>query len=179
MKTLYGICILALILPSQLLALDARSEMMVRYYEDKPIIQKRSAIVLENASIELDDATVVTLNSEGLNVTNGALILDTFSVTFNPKQAYILLTSQEVLHPSEPLLLVRKDNNIYIVDLEKELQIGQFTLHESQQSSYITLMKDTDGYTSLNLNNAKIMQEMELVIYNGESYIRQDRSKYL
>ena len=176
MKTFYTLCACALILPHQLFSLDARSEMMVRYYENKPLIEKRSTMILQSASIELDDETVVTLNADGLQATNGALILDTFNLRYDAKQPYILLTTQEVEYPSEPILLVRKGNEVYIVDLEKELQIGQFSLSEDKEYSYITLLKDTDGYTSLNINNAKHLQEMKLLTYNGESYIAQGES---
>jgi hypothetical protein len=176
MKTLLTLCVSTLLFSTQLFALDARSEMMVRYYEDKPLVQKRSSMTLSHTSIELDDATVITLNNSGLHVSGGALILDTFSLKFNPNQPYIMLTSQEVQYPSEPILLVRKANEIYIVDLEKELQIGKFSLENDKETSYITLLKDTDGYTSLNINNAKHLQDMKLLTYNGESYIAKEES---
>lgn len=173
MKNLIVFCLSLFILIVQSKAMDSRSEMMVRYYEGKQIVKKRPPISLDNISIELDESSSITLDEEGLHASNGILILDTFSLKYNPEQPYILLTSREVVYPSEHLLLVRKDNDIYILDLEKGLRLGQFKLTESNKPLYIALIKDTYGYTSLQINDAKKMSEIEFMVYNGESYARQ------
>jgi|GEM_PF-7068761 len=173
MKTFSTLCAFALLVSNQLCAMDSRSEMMVRYYEGKPIVEKRSSISLDDTHITLDDSSSITLSDEGLSATKGVLILDTFSLKYSPKQSYILLTSREVDRPSEHMLMLRKGNTIYIVDLEKELKVGQFILTQSDKPSYITLLEDTDGYTSLQLNDAKKREEMDLLVYNGESFTRQ------
>ena len=173
MKRYSVVYALAFVFLNQLVAMDARSEMMVRYYNDKPIVEKRSSIYLDHTLIKLDETSSVILNEEGLTATSGVLILDTFSLKHNPDQPYILLTSREVDYPSEPILLARKGNDIYILDLENELKIGQFTLKKNDEVSYLTLLKDTDGYTSLQINDTKVLEKMARLVYNGENYVLQ------
>lgn len=173
MKILSTVCAVGLLFSNHIFAMDPRAEMMVRYYEGKPIVEKRSSISLDETTIALNDTSSVTLTDEGLKASKGVLILDTFSLKYTPKQPYILLSSREVEKPSEPILLVRKGDCIYIVDLEQEMKIGQFTLSGSKKTSYISLLKDTDGYTSLLISDVKESEERVQMVYNGENYTRQ------
>jgi len=173
MKTLSRLCAVGLLFSNHVFTMDPRAEMMVRYYEGKPIVEKRSSISLDETTIALNDTASVTLTDEGLKASKGVLILDTFSLKYSPKQPYILLSRREVEKPSEHILLVRKGDCIYILDLKKEMKIGQFALKESENISYIALLEGTDGYTNLQINDAKKSEEMELMVYNGENYTRQ------
>lgn len=113
MKAFLAILLICYFSVPQLFALDSRSEMMVRYYENKPIIEKRKPIDLKHTFIEWGEGSWVKLNERGLSTSNGMLILDTFNLTYNSKQTYMMLKKQEVLVPSENILLTRHKNTLF------------------------------------------------------------------
>jgi len=172
MKSLYLLYVSFYLMSMQLFALDSRSEMMVRYYEDRPIVEKRTPISLNHAYIEWGEGNWAKLDTQGLKASPDMLILDTFSLKYNENHPYIMLEERKVDTPSEYFLMVRKGLTVYILDLAKEIKIGQFTLAQHSTPSYVSLIKDEHGNTALQMKSNTDKKVFETIIYSNGIYMQ-------